>query len=423
MSAARVPPGVLSGTVRAPPSKSYTHRALVAGHLCHAKYRVERPLDADDTRTTARGLEPLGSRVQFGARSWTVSPVPSGTSRVGLIDCGESGTSLRFLSALAGRADRPIRLRGRGRLPRRPLSELLDALVALGATCSRPGDDLSLPVTIRGPLHGGRVRLDASLSSQFASALLLVLPTVPGDSTLELVGPIVSEPYIEATLSVLRYHRIRFVRRGRRFALPGGQRFRGRSMSVPGDASSAAYFWVAGAITGGPVRVTGIPSGWPQADLAILDVLRSAGAAVQNGTTGTTVAGGALQGFSVDLTSSPDLYPLAGILAACIPALSRLGGAAHVALKESDRRDGTRRLVRAMGAEVRSERGDLVIRGRDDPRGFALAGLSDHRMVMSAAIAALRGSRPSSIADARSVSKSFPGFWNALESLRESPRP
>ncbi|MGI0130181.1 MAG: 3-phosphoshikimate 1-carboxyvinyltransferase, partial [Thermoplasmata archaeon] len=339
------------------------------------------------------------------------------------LDCGESGTSLRFLSALAARSGKAVRLRGRGRLPLRPIAELFDALECLGATIDRPRGPRFLPATVRGPLRGGRVRLDASRSSQFASALLLTLPTVPGDSTLDLVGPIVSAPYLDATLAVLRHHRVRVSRRGRRFSIPGGQRYLGKGIMVPGDASSAAYFWAAAAITGGKVSISGIPAGWPQADLAILDLLDSAGATVVRSPDGGSVEGDRLRGFSVDLTESPDLYPLAGVIAASIPEPSRLAGAAHVVHKESDRREGTLRLARAMGADARLERGDLVIRGSARPRGFSLRGLLDHRLVMSAAVGALHGTTPSILDDARVVAKSFPGFWSALASLRGTGAP
>jgi 3-phosphoshikimate 1-carboxyvinyltransferase len=418
VSRVRVAPGIARGTIRAPPSKSYTHRALVAGHLAQRRYTVENPLDADDTRATARALQPLGSQVRFSPHRWIVTYAPARSNRPASIDCGESGTTLRFVAALAGRSTRPIRLRGRGRLPQRPMAELLRALTSLGATCERPSRSIGLPVTVHGPLHGGAVRLRASLSSQFASALLLTLPTVPEDSSLELVGPIVSEPYIAATLALLRHHRVRAIRHGRRFSIPGSQTYRGAGMRVPGDASSAAYFWVAGGITGGEVRVTGVSPEWPQADLAVLDLLRSAGAAVRQQGDGATVEGGNLHGFTVNLTGAPDLYPLAGVLAATIPGRSRLEGAPHVVHKESNRQHGTRLLARAMGAEVRTERGGLTIRGTSHPRGFRLRGLDDHRIVMSAGVAALAGDRPSTIEDASAVAKSFPEFWQALESLR-----
>ena len=419
MSSLAVRPGTVAGTVRAPPSKSYTHRALVAGHLSGRPYDVISPLDSDDTRATALAIATLGTAVRFGARRWSLRPRRYRTAHPRSIDCGESGTTLRFAAALAARGPAPITLTGQGRLPDRPIAQLLGALETLGASCESGRGHHALPAVIHGPLRGGSVRLDASISSQFVSSLLLTLPTVPGDSRLELRGPIVSEPYIAATLAVLRYHGIRFRRRGRTFEIPGGQAYARGRMTVPGDASSAAYLWAAAAITGGRVRVDGLPRGWPQADLAILTILRRAGARVRETPGGAVVEGRALRPFSVDLTPAPDLYPLVGVLAAAIPGRSELRGAAHVVHKESDRRAATIALARAMGASVRRTPRGLSIRGTERPRGFRLRGLTDHRLVMSGAVAALVAGSPSSLGDAGAVSKSFPEFWKVLASLRE----
>jgi 3-phosphoshikimate 1-carboxyvinyltransferase len=415
----RVPPGAVQGSAVAPPSKSYTHRALVAGHLASRTYVVDSPLDADDTRATGGAIRALGSRVSIARARWTVRPSPHRGAGRARIACGESGTTLRFAAALAAREGHPVELTGRGRLGRRPLSELLEALRALGASASRPRGADVFPVSIRGPIHGGRVALDASRSSQFASALLLALPTVPGDSTLELTGTIVSEPYLEATLAVLRHHRVTVQRDGRRFSIPGSQTFHGRGMRVPGDASSAAYLWSAAAVTGGSVRVEGMPDSWPQADLAILPLLARAGARVRRTHDGAQVSGPVSEGFRVDLTAAPDLYPLAAVIAAAIPHRSELRGAAHVVHKESDRRAGAARLARSMGAEVRVRNGGLEIQGTRTPRRLRIRDLDDHRLVMSAAVAARVGNGISTLGDARVVAKSFPNFWSALEAISE----
>ncbi len=419
MTVVRASPGVLRGHLAAPASKSYTHRALVAAHLTGRRYRIGHPLESDDTRATARAIAALGTPVREAPGDWTVLPSRARTSAPVTIDCGESGTTLRFVLALAARGESPVRLTGRGRLPDRPIEELLQALESLGATCERPPSGRGLPTVVRGPIHGGALRLDASQSSQFVSALLLTLPTLPEDSRLRLEGEIVSEPYIEATLAILRHHGVRWSRRGRTFAIPGRQRYVGDRFDVPGDASSAAYFWAGAAVTGGELRVTGVPARWPQADLAALDLLEDAGARVRRTSRGVTVRGGRLHGFSFDLTRSPDLYPLAGVLAATIPEESHLRGGAQVAWKESDRRAETIRVVRAMGATVVEEPDGLSILGTDSPRGFGLTDLTDHRLVMSAAVAALAGDASSSIGDARAVRKSYPGFWTALRSVRE----
>jgi 3-phosphoshikimate 1-carboxyvinyltransferase len=409
---------VARGTARAPPSKSYTHRALIAGHLARRTYHVLRPLDSDDTRATARAIRALGSAVRFERKSWTVRPhrTPS-NRRTARIDCGESGTTLRFCAALGALEDRRVVLAGRGRLPQRPMATLLSALRGLGARCRAASADS--PLEVHGPIHSGRVALDASESSQFASALLLTLPVLEGDSVLELTGPVVSAPYLEATRAVLDFHGIRLERRGRRFLIPGGQSYRASSFRVPGDASSAAYLWAAAAVTGGSVRVTDVPDDWPQADLAILPLLKDSGAMVRRSHRGAEVSGRVERAFTVDLTDAPDLYPLAGVLAAIVPGRSELRGAAHVALKESDRRAGTALIARSLGARVRPSSRGLVIEGTDSPCPFSLPSLNDHRLVMSAAVGALAPRGSSVVGDTRAVEKSFPGFWTTLREITE----
>jgi 3-phosphoshikimate 1-carboxyvinyltransferase len=415
VSVRTVVPSRVAGRIAAPPSKSYTHRALVAGFLSGRRFHVVNPLDSDDTRATAEALGRLGRSVARLPRVWTVAPARREPRHPLRVDCGESGTTLRFVTVLAALGDRPVRFSGRGRLRQRPMRPLLTSLRALGASVDADGDHL--PFTIRGPIHGGDVRLDVSESSQFASALLLALPTRAEDSRLTLVGRVVSEPYLEATCAVLLHLGVRVRRRGRRFDIPGRQRIHGSRFSVPGDASSAAYLWVAGAVAAGPVAVTGVPARWPQADRAVLRLLTRAGAKVREGPRTVTVRAGRLRPFSVDLTGSPDLYPLAGVLAACIPGTSRLRGAPHVVHKESNRRIETARLASAFGARVRPSPSGLSITGHGIPRAVDLRYLSDHRLVMSAAVGAVAASGTSRIGRAEAVRKSFPGFWEALSQL------
>jgi 3-phosphoshikimate 1-carboxyvinyltransferase len=264
---------------------------------------------------------------------------------------------------------------------------------------------------------GGRARLEASRSSQFVSALLLTLPVCPRDSVVQLSGPIVSAPYIAATRAVMARHGISLPPGDRTLRIRGRQVYRGGQFQVPGDASSAAYLWAAAAVSGGDVRVEGVPTSWPQADLAILPLLARNGAEVVRTSRGARVRAGPRRAFTVDLTDAPDLYPLAGVLAATTPGASRLRGAAHVVLKESDRRAGTARLARALGARVQFRAGGLDIRGTAQPRSFAVGDLDDHRLVMSAAVGALAADGVSTIGDAHAVAKSFPAFWTVLGSL------
>jgi len=185
MTVVRIRPSVVEGRIVAPPSKSYTHRFLLAAHLSGRRARVVRPLQSDDTVRTARGLGPLGSHVVRTRGVWTVTPRPIRTSAaLRTVDCGESGTTLRLLTAIAARQEGPTRFVGSGRLPRRPMAPLFEALSALGAKVETAGPTRALPFQISGPIHGGNVALAVDTSSQFTSALLLALPTLPEDSRL-----------------------------------------------------------------------------------------------------------------------------------------------------------------------------------------------------------------------------------------------
>jgi len=418
MSEAAIYPGVAIGSVDAPSSKSYTHRFLLAAHLSGRPGRLHRPLVSADTLCTARGIERLGSSVVMGSDVWAVSPKPAPIPpRRTTVACGESGTTLRLLSAAAALQPGPFRFTGAGRLPARPMRPLFAALRSLGASIASPGGPLALPMEIRGPIHGGSVRLAVSASSQFTSALLFTLPTVEPDSQIATVGRVVSAPYVRATASVLRSAGIRVVAHPGGYRIPGGQTYRAVDAVVPGDASSAAYLWASAAVTRGEVTVRQVPAAWPQADLAVLDLLRRFGAKVTRRGAAVSVRGGERRSFRVELTDSPDLYPLAGILAALADGRSLLVGAEHVAAKESDRRSSTEGLVRALGGRSRRTSRGLAIDGTPRPHALRLRGARDHRVVMSAAVAALAAEGVSTISDAASVGKSFPGFFATLREL------
>lgn len=424
MSCRTIVPAQAVGRVRAPPSKSYTHRAFVAAYLAGRRCEVVGPLESDDTRATRDGLSSLGARVRRSRRGWTVTRLRHGKRPVRrTVWCLESGTTLRFLSAVAAIETDPVRFEGGSRLAVRPMAELFEAVRQLGVTVRSPRNGRALPCTVRGPMTAGPVSLRGDVSSQFISALLMVLPTLPGPSTVRILGRTVSEPYIEATLAVLRDRRIRVHRSRSRFEIPGGQQYPAYPISVPGDASSAAYLWAAGAATGGSVVVEGIPTNLPQADLAILPILSRMGARIQRGVRSVRVTGPLSRPISVDLTDSPDLYPLVAVLAALIPEQrSRLLGAPHLEFKESDRRAASLHLAQVLGARASSRRSCVEIVGTPAPRPMDLPALDDHRLVMSAAVGALAGSGASRVGRVEAVSKSFPGFWSALESLTHAGR-
>lgn len=426
MTVVRIGPGPITGRASVPASKSYTHRALVAGALTGRSHRIHNPLVSDDTEATATGLGHLGHPVRVARSRWTIGPGNGGTTgRITRIECRESGTTLRLLSAVAALSDRPTRFEGRARLRRRPIAGLIDALVARGVQLQPPGRPPRLPYTLRGPIRGGPVEVPVDQTSQFASALLFALPAVEADSWLRLNGRPVSQPYLDATVRVLHEYGVRVLRRGNRFRIPGRQRYRRAEFTVPADASSAAYLWTGAAISTGRVRIEGFDRRWPQADLAILGILREAGAEVRVGSRSIEVGGPARYPIDVDLTDAPDLVPLVAVLAATIPGVSRIGGTAHARLKESDRVAAAVDLVRALGGRATVRGGAIRIEGRATPRPIHRRGLRDHRVIMAAAVGALRSGGTSELGDSGAVGKSYPGFWGALDLLgariREAP--
>ncbi|MCI4331035.1 MAG: 3-phosphoshikimate 1-carboxyvinyltransferase [Thermoplasmata archaeon] len=414
----RISPGVACGVVRAPSSKSYTHRALVAAFLSGRLSTIVDPLDSEDTRATARGLEALGGRVRFGESAWSIRPgLPRRRSRGTTIRCGRSGTTLRFLLSVAAREPRTIRFTGDPQLAGRPIEPLLSALERRGLSVRLPPLHRGLPLSVRGPIEAGATVLDTTLSSQFLSSLLLVLPTLAAPSRIRTRGASVSAPYVAATRSIMGLQGIHVRTRARTFDVPAPQRYRGGTIRVPGDASSAAYLWAAAAITGGDVTVHHVPARPAQADLAILEVFRHGGTRVSR--TGDRVrVRGRLRGpIDIQLDDAPDLLPLLGALSAATPGRHWIRGATHAAGKESDRRRATARLVRALGGRATLTARTLRIDGTARPRSIGHAQWDDHRMVMSAAVGALAARLPSSIGDPRTVRKSFPEFWTVFRGL------
>jgi 3-phosphoshikimate 1-carboxyvinyltransferase len=423
VSQREIRPGPVSGSIRAPPSKSYTHRALVIGAHAGRPFRVRRPLTSEDTNATLEGLQSLGYRVGTRPGVWTIDgsarPKLHGTTTVA---CGESGSTLRFLAPVAALGGEAVEFTGSGRLGDRPLLGLLSALRHLGATVRRRLRRKAGVFEVTGPIRSGRVTVDSRETSQFLSALLLTLPTLPGQSVVRPRGRVVSAPYVAATLHLLTESGVRW-RRGRSgYVIDGPVEYGGSAIEIPGDASSTAYLWAAAAITGGRVRTTGLDPAVPQADLLLLDILESAGAEVERGRAGVQVGGRVTTPFDVDLSGAPDLLPLLAVIASTVRGRSRLRGAEQSASKESDRRAWSYRLVREFGAEARLTPHLLEIQGRGVLRSRRLPSLPDHRLVMSAAIGALAADGPTRVGPAESVRKSFPGFWTALHDLGVATR-
>lgn len=405
-----VRPGSVQGCIAAIPSKSHAHRLLIGGMLADGPVRIRITASSRDIEATLGCIQALGTQVKVQGewRILTPGPVPPQTQ----LNCGESGSTLRFLLPVAAALGCTTTLSGTGRLPERPLSPLLEELEAHGVTFS----EKQLPLTVSGTLNGGRYRLPGSISSQYFTGLLLALPLLEEDSLLEIDGVLESARYLDITLQTLESFGISIERESGRFRIPGRQQYHSPGTIIPeGDWSNAAFFLAAGALRG-PVTVTGLQMDSPQGDRAIIEVLESFGAKITVGDHAVTVAPGPLRAITLDASQIPDLVPVLSVVAALAEGTTCITGAARLRLKESDRLKTTTALLRALGICASETPDGLEIQGGTLQSG-TVDGAGDHRIVMAAAVAALAATGPVTIQGAEAVEKSYPGFFMDLMTL------
>lgn len=385
-------PGLLQGAAAAPPSKSHAHRLLIAGALSGGDCRILRPGDSEDITATVRCLGVLGAEVFREDDALFVRP--GQLSAASVLHCGESGSTLRFLLPVLCARGCDATLTGRGRLPERPLEPLLSSLRAHGAAII--GD--RLPLQVCGGLRPGDYALPGSVSSQYFTGLLFALPLLPGDSTLTYTSPLESRPYVDLTLSVLRAFGIRIEETEGGWRVPGNQRYVSPgTVETEGDWSAAAFFLGAKAL-GSAVNVLGLDPGSFQGDKAVEGMLSRIGGAL-------------------DVSDTPDLLPVLSAVAAAMPGkTTRFTGAARLRIKESDRIAAMAEAIRALGGEAEEQTDGLTVHGKK-LTGGVVDGKNDHRIVMSAAVAATVCLGPVTILGAEAVNKSYPGFWRDFEAL------
>ncbi len=412
-----IPKDKIVAVLTLPGSKSYTHRALMSAALAEGESLLTNALRAEDTELTAQALRLLGAGIDWQRNVVTVRGVGGRWAPVSeAIYLGNSGTSMRFLTALAALGQDCYRLTGSQRLCERPMGELLDALKKLGVECYSEHNNGCPPVIVQGGLRGGRTQLSGAVSSQYVSALLLIGPLAPEGVEIEITGELVSRPYVDLTLEVLKAFGISYEREGyRRFRLPGGQRYQSREYAIEADASSASYFWAAAALTGGRVTITNLSMDSAQGDVDFLSVLAHMGCHMRVRPEGLTLEGGPLKGVRMDMSGMPDLVPTLAVLAACADGLTVIRGARHLRHKESDRLATVVAELRKMGVEALEAADGLLIKG-GAPHGAVIDTYQDHRIAMSFAVAGLK--IPGVIIrNPEVVNKSFPDFWEYFERL------
>lgn len=426
----------LCGAVRAPSSKSEAHRTLIVAALSalyggETSVRRVRCTDLNqDIEATARCLCALGAEITREGEDYLVTPITT-LPREAVLDCGESGSTLRFLlpvcCALGATAGAPegftVSLVGHGRLPERPLSPLYEELVAHGAILSPMGSN---PLVVQGKLTHGRYRLSGNVSSQFISGLLFALPLLKGDSEIEIYSLVESEGYIRMTYEavtrvvreIMAAHPVYFKIIGRSHR--SMRAFPEEELTVGGDWSGAAFFLTAGVLgqEGTSVTVMGLDMESSQGDKAIVDILRRMGGQIEVGTEGhLTARPSRLRACVIDAAQVPDLVPILAVAASVAEGETRIVGAARLRLKESDRLKTVSDMISALGGDITETDDGLIIRGVPRLKGGIVDAAGDHRIAMSGAVAATACNGCVTVVGAESVAKSYPTFWEEFGRL------
>ncbi len=397
-------PFVPNGVVKAPASKSAAHRMLILAALADGESTVRLDTLSEDIEATVRCLTQLGAGITQSGSVLTVKPIQN-APKTATLDCGESGSTLRFLLPVAAALGVSAILTGHGRLPERPMGPLVDALKKNGVKVSS-----DFPIQISGKLHGGDFTLTGNVSSQFFTGLALALTRAEKESTVRVTLPVESESYMRLTLDALRRFGVAVNENGHTYTVQPTQSKHG-DFTVEGDWSNAAALLCLGA------NVTGLDLASAQGDRKMLDVLRDLGAkiTVDNGTIRADLS--ALHGADIDAADIPDLVPALAAVAATANGTTRITGAARLRLKESDRIETTCALINTLGGSAEPTDDGLIIRGKRRLCGGTVSSFGDHRIVMAAAVLAQNCETPVTVTSAQAINKSYPGFFEAINSI------
>ncbi len=399
MSTVRIQPSVLNGRILVPPSKSAAHRAVICSALSGEELALSqaKPL-SDDILVTSRAMKAIRAH--------------TGNSELRL-DCGESGSTLRFLIPVAAALGIHTEFTGHGRLPERPIGVYLDCLPRHGVTCETKG---GLPLTVSGQLTSGEFTLPGNVSSQFITGLLLALPLLKESSDLVLSAPLESAGYVDMTVDTQRSFGVIVEKTESGWHIPGNQTYLAGNYTVERDWSQAAFFLAAGAL-GGCVELEGLNPASCQGDREAERLFRAFGAMAEWKHSILRVSPDRLHGLEIDAAQIPDLVPILAATAALCNGKTRIFNAQRLRIKESDRLAAIADGLNRLGGRVEQTEDGLLIDGVPALHGGTVNGCNDHRIVMALAIAALRANGEVLITDAQSIRKSYPTFFKDYNTL------
>ena len=407
MSDVKFSPFVPNGTVNVPPSKSDVHRAIICAAMANGVSRISPVALSNDIKATIGCIKALGADAVLENNVLTVDGTNMYKNKTALLDCGESGSTLRFFIPIAAVGNINATFVGKGKLPQRPIGIFTEALPKAGTVCKTEG---GLPLEIKGQLKSGIFEIPGNVSSQFITGLLLALPILEGDSEIVLTSPLESVGYIAMTIRTMK----QATEKG--WHIKGGQSYKTCDYTTDGDWSQAAFFMVLGAVSG-KVTVKGVAKDSTQGDKKCAEILARFGAKVTQLDNEVTVEKRELKAITIDASQIPDLVPVLSVCAAFAEGTTKIINAERLRIKECDRLKATAELLNNLGGKVKELSDGLEITGVSSLKGGNVNGYNDHRIVMSAAVCAARSDEDITATFAMSINKSYPDFYIDYNSI------
>ena len=414
----------VNASITPPGSKSLTNRALMIAAMTSGQSTLSGALDSDDTIAMLDSLQRLGVKASHDAANATMTVDGVGgdfPNKTAELFIGNSGTSIRFLTAMLGFAGGSYRLDGIERMRERPIGPLVDAIRKLGGGITPLSPNDCPPVQIDGPaIGGGEVTLSGSLSSQYLSGLLMASPLAPETVTLQIEGPLISKPYVLMTCEVMKAFGVQVDvdEAANRFVIPAGQNYKATDYAIEPDASAASYFWAVPAILGGKATIHGLTEDALQGDVGFVRCLEKMGCEVEFGKDYISVSGPAKHGINIDMVDVSDTVQTLSAVALFVDGPTTVTNVAHNRVKETDRIGNLAIELRKFGVQVDEHPDGLTI--HPSPLNAAtIETYDDHRMAMSLSLVGLK--QPGvTILNPGCVSKTYPNFFADLKAFVES---
>lgn len=420
MKIVNINPKSLKGVVHIPPSKSISHRAIIAGALSNGESIIENIIMSKDIKATCDGLISLGVEMDLKSSSdnrYTIIVRGKGSIETNgdTIDCIESGSTLRFLIPLAVTSDEKVTFNGRGKLIERPLDIYYNIFEKQGI--SYYNNSGILPLTVWGKLKPSDFHMIGDISSQFITGLMFALPLLHGDSRIIIDTPLESKGYIDLTMDVLKSFGIEILNEDYTiFKIRGNQTYKPRKYRVEGDFSQAA-FWLVAATIAGHIECSDINTNSFQGDREIIRIIQDMGGSLQITGKSVTAHKNPTRGIEIDASQIPDLIPVISVMACLSQGTTIITNASRLRIKESDRLKSTASELSKIGGRIKELKDGLIIDGVDSLKGGIVNSWNDHRIAMAMAVASTRCANPLTIEGAESVEKSYPGFWEDFKKL------